>query len=130
MSISRKYLTAMMVVAFLGLLLWSNGCKKSGKESGNDEKAGRTAMLLCIKCGQVKSGELCCKPDKVKCPKCGLAKGSPGCCKIPEDAQMAAICVECNKVIVDKACCGCYDAKCPVEEFAQTHKYPHPKESK
>ncbi len=128
MSISRKYLTAMMVIAFLGVFLCSNGCKKSGKESSNDEGSGRTAMLLCIKCGQIKGGELCCKTDRVKCPKCGLAKDSPGCCKIPEGAQMAAFCTECNKVIVDKACCGCYDAKCPVEEFAQAHKYPYPKD--
>jgi hypothetical protein len=125
---SGKYLITVMVIVFLGLFLCNNGSKKSGKESSNDEGAGRTAMLLCIKCGQIKGDELCCKPDQVKCPKCGLAKGSPGCCKIPEGAQIAAICAECNKVIVEKACCGCYDAKCPVEDFAHTHKYPRPKE--
>ncbi len=128
MNISRKYLMTVMVVAFLGIFLCGNGCEKSDKESSNDEEAGKMAMLLCIKCGQIKGGELCCKPDQVKCPKCGLAKGSPGCCKIPEGAQMAAICAKCNKVIVDKACCGCYDAKCPIEDFAQTHKYPCPEE--
>ncbi len=130
MSISRKYLTAMMVAVFLGLFLSGNGCKKSGEESSNGEEAGRIAMLLCLECGQIKGGELCCKPDQVKCPKCGLAKGSPGCCKIPKGAQMAAICTKCNKVIVDKACGGCYDAKCPVEDFAHTHKYPRPEEPK
>ena len=67
---------------------------------------------------------------EVKCPKCGLAKDSPGCCKIPEGAQIAALCTMCDKVIVEKACCGCYDGKCPVEEFAQTHRYPSPKETK
>ncbi len=84
MNISRKYLTTVLVNAFLGVFLCSNGCKKSGKESSNDEEAGRTTVLLCVKCGQIKGSELCCKPDQVKCPKCGLVKGSPGCCKIPK----------------------------------------------
>lgn len=123
-NMSGKHLITVMMFVFLGLFLCSNGCKKSGKESSNDEKAGRTVMLLCIKCGQIKGGELCCKPDQIKCPKCGLVKGSPGCCKISKGTQTAAICVKCNKVIMDKACCACSNAKCPVEEFVQAHKYP------
>lgn len=127
MSINRKCLMAVMVTAVLGILLWGTGFKKSGKESSNDERTGKTVILLCIKCGQIKSSELCCKPDQIKCPKCGLTKGSPGCCKIPEGAQIAAFCTECDKVIVNRVCYGCYTVKCPIEEFVRTHRYPCPK---
>lgn len=126
MSMIRKYLMTMMTIAFLGVFLCGNGCEKSGEASNNDEGAGEAAMLLCLKCGQIKGGELCCKPDQAKCPKCGLAKGSPGCCNIPEGTHMAAFCVKCNKVIVGKACCECRNAACPVEEFVRTHRYPCP----
>jgi hypothetical protein len=34
-------------------------------------------------CGQIKGGDLCCKPNQLKCAKCGLVQGSPGCCKLP-----------------------------------------------
>ncbi len=130
MNMREKSLMTVMIIAFLGVFVCSNGCKKSGEENSNDEGAGIKAVLLCIKCGQIKAGELCCKPDQSKCSKCGLAKGSPGCCKIPEGAHMAALCTKCDKVIVDKACCGCYDGKCPVEEFALKHQYPCPEETK
>jgi len=36
---------------------------------------------LCVGCGQVKGGDLCCKEGAEKCATCDLAKGSPGCCK-------------------------------------------------
>ncbi len=126
MSMIRKYLMTTMTIAFLGVFLCGNGCEKSGAESSNDEGADETATLLCIKCGQIMGGELCCKLDQAKCPKCGLAKGSPGCCKIPEGAHMAALCIKCDKVVVDKACCGCGDAMCPVDEFIRMHQYPCP----
>ena len=121
-----KCLMIVMLLTFVGVFLSVNGCKKSGEENSNAEGADKTVMLLCIKCGQVKGNELCCKLDQVKCPKCGLAKGSPGCCKIPKDMQTMAMCSKCGKIIGGKLCCACDVAKCPIEEFKQTHKYPAP----
>ncbi len=126
-SMSRRYLRAVIMTAFLGAFLYGNGCEKSGKANSNKEESAKTASLLCLKCGQIKGGDLCCKQDQLKCPKCGLDKDSPGCCKIPEDAEVAWICPKCGKIVTDKACCKCSnEGKCPVEEFIHNHKYPAP----
>ena len=126
MSMCRKCLMIVMLLTFVGVFLLINGCKKPGEDNSNDERANRTVIPLCIKCGQVKGGDLCCKLDQVKCSKCGLVKGSPGCCKIPKGVQTIAICSKCRKIIGDKSCCACNDAKCPIEEFIRTHQYPDP----
>ena len=75
MSINRKYLTAVLVIALVGLFLWGNGCKKSGKESSKEGTTGSANSELSTKCSQIDN------------------------------------------------------PKCPVEDFAQTHKYPCPNET-
>ena len=75
MSTNKKCLPAMVVVVLVGALLFVNGCKKT---------EAKGSVELCTKCGQVKGGELCCKPDQARCIICGLVEGSPGCCKIPK----------------------------------------------
>jgi len=46
-------------------------------------------VKLCVKCGEIKKTEKCCKADAVKCGSCNLVKGSPGCCKIKKGAVCA-----------------------------------------
>ena len=70
------------------------------------EKAAEIkAQKLCLKCGQIKGTEVCCKPGQKLCKSCGLAKGSPGCCKIPKGAKKAYYCPETKKVVTSKANC-------------------------
>ena len=123
-SMSRRYLRVVIITAFVGAFLCSDGCEKSGKAKSNKEKSAKTDSLLCLECGQISGGDLCCKQDQLKCPKCGLAKDSPGCCKIPEDAQTAWICGKCNGIVVDKACCKCKQGRCPIDEWIHEHQVP------
>ncbi len=76
MSMSKKYLMTVMVLAFVAVFLCCNGCKKSGKESSKDGTTGSATNELSTKCNQTDH------------------------------------------------------PKCPVEEFAQTHKYPAPEKHK
>jgi hypothetical protein len=62
------------------------GCKGGGKDkvvaSAENKPADVSAeQKVCLKCGEIKDSEKCCKPDAEKCPKCSLNKGSIGCCK-------------------------------------------------
>ncbi len=123
-STRRRCLRVVIITAFIGAFLCGNGCEKSGKADSNKEESAKTAGLLCLKCGQIKGGELCCKQDQLKCTKCGLDKDSPGCCKIPEDAEVAWICANCGRIETDKACCKCNQGRCPVDEFIHNHQYP------
>ncbi len=59
MSISRKYLTAVLVIALVGLFLCCNGCKKSGKESSKNGTTSSATSELSTKCSQI---------DDPKCP--------------------------------------------------------------
>ncbi len=88
------------VIILAGLALVSNGCKES------DTAAAAETVELCLKCGQIKGGDLCCLPDQTTCPDCGLVKGSPGCCSIPEGATSAAICTKCGQIAGTDLCCA------------------------
>ncbi len=112
------------MTAFLGAFLCGNGCEKTGKANTNKEETAKKDTLLCLECGQIKGGDLCCKPDQTLCPKCGLAKDSPGCCRIPEDARVVWICGNCDRLVTDEACCKCKQGTCPVDEFIHEHQYP------
>ena len=59
---------------------------------------------LCLKCGQIKGSEKCCKSGQKLCKKCGLVKDSPGCCKIPKDAKAAYYCPKTKKVMTSADC--------------------------
>ncbi|MBW8016450.1 MAG: hypothetical protein FVQ82_09700 [Planctomycetes bacterium] len=99
----RKYiLTLMIALTLTGVTIFVQGCKKS-----TDDVAKNTSdsVALCVKCGQIKGSDLCCKPDQAKCGSCGLTKGSPGCCKIPKDATAAAICSHCGQIKGGELCC-------------------------
>ena len=106
----RKYvLTLMMGLTLAGVVVFVQGCKKTAGE-GSSNKSGSVA--LCVKCGQIKGSELCCKPDQTKCGSCDLTKGSPGCCKIPKDATAAAICTHCGQIKGGELCCKPDQATC------------------
>ncbi|MHC4424299.1 MAG: hypothetical protein ACYSWR_06490 [Planctomycetota bacterium] len=99
MKARKKCLVIAMAVVLAGVALCVNGCKKSGPTA---QAAG---VELCTGCGQIKGGDLCCKPNQPKCRGCGLVKGSPGCCKIPKGAQAAAICTKCGQIKGSDLCC-------------------------
>ena len=67
---------------------------------------------LCVKCGQIKGTDQCCKPGQTACKGCGLVKGSPGCCKIPKDAKEAIICQKCGQIKGTDKCCKPDQAVC------------------
>ena len=70
-----------MGLTLAGVTIFVHGCKKSTDGVSNNKS---DSIALCVKCGQIKGSELCCKLNQPKCSKCGLVKGSPGCCKIPK----------------------------------------------
>lgn len=111
MKVRKSVSMFVLGLVLAGTVLLGQGCKKSD-EAGS--KGGETvdSIQLCVKCGQIKGAELCCKPDQVKCSGCGLAKGSPGCCKIAKDAQTAAICAKCGQIKGSELCCKPDQAKC------------------
>lgn len=102
MKANKKTLTILMSVALAGVLLCGYGCKKS---STTAEKKASDSVQLCLDCGQIKGGPLCCQPNQTTCPSCGLVKGSPGCCKIPKGATTAAICTKCGQIKGTDLCC-------------------------
>lgn len=108
MNANKKWLMIVTVFAFVGASLCGNGCRKSDKEG----QAGGDSIKLCIKCGQIKGSQLCCKPGQTKCSSCGLAKGSPGCCNIPKGAQTAALCAGCGQIKGSDLCCKPNQLKC------------------
>jgi len=112
MKRSKKFLTILMVVTLAVVCVCIHGCKKSGGRSGKAGTAIADSIELCTHCGQIKGGDLCCKPDQLKCPACGLVKGSPGCCKIPKDAQTAAICTMCGQIKGSDLCCKPNQVRC------------------
>jgi hypothetical protein len=75
------------------------------KTSVTAAKAKPAAAAVCLKCGQVKGTDVCCKQGQLKCAKCGLAKGSPGCCKIPKGAKNVALCTSCGQFKGSSTCC-------------------------
>jgi len=96
MRAERKILI-LMAVSILAAGLVCGGCSKKKAEAGSVD--------LCTKCGQIKDGPLCCKPDQPKCIMCGLVEGSPGCCNIPEGAERAALCTACGHLKDSELCC-------------------------
>jgi hypothetical protein len=107
MKTRKKHLIIVLALASVGTLLSLNGCKKS------TPSAQAKSIELCTHCGQIKDGDLCCKPGQTKCSGCGLVKGSPGCCNIPEGAKTAAICTECGQIKGTSLCCKPDQSKCP-----------------
>ena len=104
MNASRKCLKIVLALALVGLLLYSYGCGQSDAQGDDTE--------LCVKCGQIKGSDLCCKADQAKCEKCGLVKGSPGCCNIPKDAKTASLCAKCGQIKGSELCCKPDQTKC------------------
>ena len=74
---------------------------------GKDEKGAAVQAATCPKCGELKGGDKCCKPDMVKCDKCGLDKGSPGC-----KAKCCAVCTHCGEIKGGDKCCKPDAVKC------------------
>jgi len=107
MKTNRKAIAVALAILLVGSALAVVGCKKSGPST-----AGAAEIELCTACGQIKGGELCCKPDAPKCDGCGLAKGSPGCCNIPKDAESAAVCTACGHIKGSELCCKPDQIKC------------------
>ena len=78
------------------------GCQKKAdkKEAACDHASKKevkkcTECAICLKCGELKGGEKCCKTEgREKCEKCGLLKGSIGCCKIPKECCGSEKCKE------------------------------------
>ena len=98
-----------MGLTLTGVTIFVHGCKKSTDEVSNNKS---DSIALCVKCGQIKGSELCCKPDQVKCASCDLTKGSPGCCKIPKDATTAVLCGHCGQIKGSELCCKPNQPKC------------------
>jgi len=113
----KSLFIALAIVLAFGLVSIT-GCEKTddGEVTVNEAPA---SVDLCVKCGQVKGSESCCKPDAVKCDKCGLAKGSPGCCAIPKDAESASLCKKCGQLTGSETCCKPDAEKCPKCELAK-----------
>ena len=109
MNLKKYILTLMIGLALAGVTISVNGCKKSTDEVSNNKSS---SIALCIKCGQIKGGDLCCKPNQTKCGSCGLTKGSPGCCKISKDATTAALCGHCGQIKGGELCCNPNQPKC------------------
>lgn len=103
MNTRRECLLVLMTVVLVGVLLCGNGCKKT---------EAKGTVELCTKCGQIKGGELCCKPGQDKCIICGLDEGSPGCCNIPEGAETAALCTACGHIAGSELCCKPNQPRC------------------
>jgi len=99
MKLSRKCVMMLMGAALVGVLMYGNGCKKS------DEARAADSVQLCVKCGQIKDSDICCKPDQPTCPNCNLVIASPGCCNIPKGATEAAICTKCGQMKGSELCC-------------------------
>jgi hypothetical protein len=106
MKVNKKCLMIVMATALAAVLLCVDGCKKSGRA-----EAAKT-VELCTHCGQIKGGDLCCKPGQATCASCGLVKGSPGCCNIPKGAKTAAICAKCGQIKGAELCCKPNQPKC------------------
>ena len=78
----KKVVTTVLMVVSLGLLTGCSSLCGKCKLCPFGKKAAKEAEALCVKCGEIKGSEKCCKAEgREKCPKCGLFKGSPGCCK-------------------------------------------------
>lgn len=106
----KKYIFPLMIgLALAGVTIFVYGYKKSTDEVSNSKS---DSIALCVKCGQIKGTELCCKPNQTKCGSCGLAKGSLGCCKIPKDAIAVALCSHCGKIKGSELCCKPAQATC------------------
>ena len=80
-------------------------CASAAVQQSAEKATDVKIQKLCLKCGQVKGSEVCCKPGQKLCTDCGLVKGSPGCCKIPKDAKKAYYCPKTKKVVTSKADC-------------------------
>ena len=107
METKRKAIAVAVAILLVAGTLAVVGCKKAGPST-----AGAAEVELCTGCGQIKGGELCCKPDQAKCEACGLSKGSPGCCSIPKDAESAAVCTGCGQIKGSELCCKPGQTKC------------------
>ena len=94
MSKLSKIALLLSAFAVVGLGLYVGGCSKDSPTGS--AKAATTE--LCVKCGQIKGSETCCKADAEKCDKCELAKGAPGCCVIPKGAEKIELCNKCGQV--------------------------------
>ena len=112
MKVVRKDVIIVLLVIFAAVLLGISGCKKSGSEGSKAGQAFGASVDLCIKCGQIKGSELCCKPNQTICSGCSLVKGSPGCCKIPKDAQTVALCTKCGQIKGTELCCKLNQTTC------------------
>ncbi len=109
MVTKRTFIAIVMAIGLAGIALLGYGCKKSGEGIA---KAAET-VELCLKCGQIKGSDLCCKPGQVTCSSCSLVKGSPGCCKIPKGAKSAALCAKCGQIKGSELCCKPGQVTCP-----------------
>ncbi len=112
MKLNRKHLMMVMGAALFGILLYVNGCKESGEESSVGTAKAADSVALCVKCGQIKGSDLCCKSTRDICSKCNLVKGAPGCCNIPKGATEAAICTKCGQIKGTELCCKPNQADC------------------
>jgi hypothetical protein len=109
MNLKKYILTLTMGLALAGATIYVHGCKESDEEA-SDSKSG--SIALCVKCGQIKGSEVCCKPEEARCTSCGLVKGSPGCCKISKDATTASLCSHCGQMKGSELCCKPNQATC------------------
>ena len=109
MNLRKCTLTLMMGLTLAGVTIIAYGCKKTTDDVSITKS---DSVALCVKCGQIKGSDICCKPDQTKCGSCGLTKGSPGCCKISKDATEAAICGHCGQIKGSELCCKPDQAKC------------------
>ncbi len=76
------------------------------EKQAQPETAEEKVYVLCLKCGEIKGTEKCCKAEgREKCGSCGMLKGAPGCCKIPEGATEAIICTKCGEIKGTEKCC-------------------------
>jgi hypothetical protein len=109
MNVKKCILILMTGLTLAGVTTYVQGCKKSENKVS---KSKSDSIALCVKCGQIKGSELCCKPGQTKCSGCGLTKGSPGCCKIPKGATSAVLCSHCGQIKGSESCCKPNQATC------------------
>ncbi len=83
-AMKTKKLVLVLAMATAGMIFLAGGCKKTEPGGGIGISEAKAAVALCLKCGEIKGSDVCCKEGAAKCDKCQLAKGSPGCCKLPK----------------------------------------------
>ncbi len=109
-----RRLSLVMAAVASALMLGACQGKKSSSAKPAETTDAKTAgkILICVKCGQVKGSDVCCKEGAAKCGMCGLHKDSPGCCRLGKATEDVCLCTHCGEIKGSDKCCKEGAAKC------------------